>query len=69
MVFGLGAVTAISSQTATPSTPHRVQQPAFQPAADGALKVPVESAFKVSTINQRLASTAARNGGRLDIIA
>ncbi len=69
MVSGLGAVAAVIGQTAAPSSPHRASQPALRPGAEGALKVPEESAFKISTINQRLATTAARNGGRVDITA
>jgi hypothetical protein len=39
--------------------------------ADGALHLPDEQAFKVSTINERLARTAAgaETAGRLDITA
>ena len=72
MTVGLGPISVAGHQPAPQPAARRPEAPSqrvapLPPALP--LRLPEESAFKVSTINQRLASLAGERGGRFDFKA
>ena len=72
MSSGVGPVSAAGNPPAVQAAVRRPQPDAvFRPGGPAAvpLRLPEVTAFKVSTINQRLASLAGERGGRIDLKA